>query len=112
VLTGSGGEMKYGQQRVWGTIGFGITALLAGSAIDWWSAGSSTKDYTPAFVVVLIFAIMDIICCSKLRVRHSFGNGNKPLHIYIDFLVEDTCRRFMFLKQYRDCYNKSFNTLD
>lgn len=67
-VTGSGGQMKYGHQRVWGTIGFGITALLAGSAIDWWSAGSPTKDYTPAFIIVLIFAIIDLVCCLRLRV--------------------------------------------
>lgn len=67
-VTGSGGQMKYGHQRVWGTIGFGITALLAGFAIDQWSAGSPTKDYTPAFIIVLIFAVIDLICCLQLRV--------------------------------------------
>lgn len=72
-VTGSGGQMKYGHQRVWGTIGFGITALLAGGAIDWWSAGSSTKDYTPAFLIVLIFSTVDILCCLRLRVSFKFG---------------------------------------
>jgi hypothetical protein len=67
-VIGGGGQMKYGHQRVWGTIGFGITALLAGSAIDWWSAGSAKKDYTPAFIVVFIFASIDLICCTRLRV--------------------------------------------
>jgi len=66
-VLGSGGQMKYGHQRVWGTIGFGITALLAGFAIDQWSAGSPTKDYTPAFIIVLIFAIIDLFCCLQLR---------------------------------------------
>lgn len=66
-VLGSGGQMKYGHQRVWGTIGFGITALLAGSSIDWWSAGSSIKDYTPAFIIVLIFATIDLFCCLRLR---------------------------------------------
>lgn len=72
-VTGSGGQMKYGHQRVWGTIGFGITALLAGSSIDWWSAGSSTKDYTPAFIIVLIFATIDLFCCLRLRVSMQMG---------------------------------------
>ncbi|PSN39063.1 hypothetical protein C0J52_10097 [Blattella germanica] len=66
-VLGSGGEMKYGHQRVWGTIGFGITALLAGFTIDWWSAGSPTKDYTPAFIVVLAFAAVDLLCCVRLK---------------------------------------------
>jgi len=67
-VTGSGGQMKYGHQRVWGTIGFGITALFAGFAIDRWSAGSPTKDYTPAFIIVLIFAVIDLLCCLQLKV--------------------------------------------
>ncbi|KAJ9592244.1 hypothetical protein L9F63_001245 [Diploptera punctata] len=66
-VLGSGEEMKYGHQRVWGTIGFGITALVTGYAIDWWSEGSATKDYTPAFIIVLIFAAIDLACCIKLK---------------------------------------------
>ncbi|KAJ4431529.1 hypothetical protein ANN_20127 [Periplaneta americana] len=79
-VLGSGGEMKYGHQRVWGTIGFGITALLAGYAVDWWSAGSANKDYTPAFILVLIFGVLDILCCFRLRVRgivSSFCSGDE-----------------------------------
>lgn len=72
-VTGSGGQMKYGYQRVWGTIGFGITALLAGFTIDWWSAGSPTKDYTPAFIIVIIFATIDLFCCLHLRVSFRMG---------------------------------------
>ncbi|XP_063235657.1 major facilitator superfamily domain-containing protein 6 isoform X2 [Bacillus rossius redtenbacheri] len=66
-MLGSGEEMKYGRQRVFGTVGFGVTALLAGYAIDWWSAGSATKDYTPAFVLVFVFTAVDLCCCSKLQ---------------------------------------------
>ncbi|PNF40182.1 hypothetical protein B7P43_G08260 [Cryptotermes secundus] len=91
-VLGSGGEMKYGHQRVWGTIGFGITALLAGFTIDWWSAGSPTKDYTPAFVLVLIFAVIDIFCCLQLRlppiprsdsILRDVGNLLKHKHIVV-----------------------------
>lgn len=76
--------MKYGHQRVWGTIGFGITALLAGFAIDWWSAGSPTKDYTPAFIIVLVFAMIDICCCLQLRVSLKLG---KIINLFISILI-------------------------
>lgn len=58
--------MGYGRQRVWGTIGFGITAFLAGYAVDYWSKGDVIKTYTPAFILVFIFTIVDLLCCKKL----------------------------------------------
>ncbi|XP_066991663.2 major facilitator superfamily domain-containing protein 6 [Anabrus simplex] len=66
-VLGSGGEMGYGMQRVWGTLGFGVTALLSGLAVDMWSGSSATKDYTPAFLLVLVFGVIDFICCLKLE---------------------------------------------
>jgi hypothetical protein len=60
--------MGYGRQRVWGTIGFGIAAFLAGYTIDLWSHGEIYKSYTPAFILVLIFTCIDLICCKKLEV--------------------------------------------
>ncbi|XP_049763424.1 major facilitator superfamily domain-containing protein 6 [Schistocerca cancellata] len=66
-VLGSGCEMKYGRQRVWGTIGFGATALISGYAVDWWSGDSGLKDYTPAFILVLTFAVIDLYFCTKLE---------------------------------------------
>lgn len=60
--------MKYGKQRVWGTIGFGVTALLSGFAVDWFSAGYEQKNYTPAFILIFIFGVIDLYCCTKLQV--------------------------------------------
>ena len=61
--------MGYGRQRVWGTIGFGVTALFAGFSVDKWSEGRTIKNYTPAFMLVFLFTCFDVICCSKLEVR-------------------------------------------
>lgn len=60
--------MSYGRQRVWGTIGFGVTASLAGYTMDLWSHGEIYKSYTPAFLLVLAFTCFDLICCGKLEV--------------------------------------------
>lgn len=68
LFLGKSGEMGYGRQRVWGTIGFGIAALLAGYTIDLWSQGDIYKTYTPAFLLVFVFTCIDLICCKKLQV--------------------------------------------
>ncbi|XP_011261876.2 major facilitator superfamily domain-containing protein 6 [Camponotus floridanus] len=66
-ILGEGGQMGYGRQRVWGTVGFGIAAFLAGYTVDLWSHGGIYKTYTPAFLLVLTFTCMDLICCQKLE---------------------------------------------
>lgn len=68
ALLGEGGQMGYGRQRVWGTIGFGVAAFLAGYTVDLWSQGDIYKIYTPAFLLVLAFTCADLICCKKLEV--------------------------------------------
>ncbi|KAK0165199.1 hypothetical protein PV328_003736 [Microctonus aethiopoides] len=65
-ILGEGGEMGYGRQRVWGTIGFGIAALIAGYAIDFFSPDNFIKSYTPTFILVMIFTLLDVISCKKL----------------------------------------------
>ncbi|XP_020278961.1 major facilitator superfamily domain-containing protein 6 isoform X2 [Pseudomyrmex gracilis] len=66
-VLGESGQMSYGRQRVWGTIGFGITAFLAGYTVDLWSQGAIYKSYTPAFLLVLVFTCFDLVCCRKLE---------------------------------------------
>lgn len=60
-----GTEFDYGKQRVWGTVGFGITALIAGYIVNLLSGNEIT--YLPAFMVMLVCIIFDIISCSKLK---------------------------------------------
>lgn len=69
-FTGDGEEMSYGKQRVWGTIGFGISALLSGFIVDWWSVGD-VKSFIPALVIMIFFLLIDVLCCRKLKVRYS-----------------------------------------
>lgn len=95
-VLGEGGQMGYGRQRVWGTIGFGISALLAGHAIDWWSQGKTIKTYTPAFILVLLFSSIDLFCCRKLKLPVMSESTNivkdvysllklKPIFIFLCF---------------------------
>lgn len=66
-VLGDGGQIYYGQQRVWGTIGFGVSALLGGFLIDWYSGEDSVKDYTPAFILSGGLSALDLLCCFKLK---------------------------------------------
>lgn len=61
-----GTDYDYGKQRVWGTIGFGTTALIAGYIVNIFSDTSVT--YAPAFTVMLLFSICDLLSCIKLKV--------------------------------------------
>ncbi|KAH1027493.1 major facilitator superfamily domain-containing protein 6 [Dendroctonus ponderosae] len=60
-----GEEYDYGKQRVWGTIGFGITALLSGYIVNLFSG--QIISYIPAIIVMAVFSICDLLCCIKLK---------------------------------------------
>ncbi|XP_033207938.1 major facilitator superfamily domain-containing protein 6-A [Belonocnema kinseyi] len=81
-VLGNGGEMGYGRQRVWGTIGFGITAFLAGYLIDLWSTDDDVKSYTPAFILVFIFCITDLVCCTKVELPVMPGTKHIVKDVY------------------------------
>ncbi|XP_044737446.1 major facilitator superfamily domain-containing protein 6 [Chrysoperla carnea] len=66
-VLGENGQLDYGKQRVWGTIGFGISALLSGYIVDVLSQGNEIKTYTPVFILVFVFIIVDIVACFKLK---------------------------------------------
>lgn len=87
--------MGYGRQRVWGTIGWGITAFLAGYTVDLWSNGEIYKTYTPAFILVFAFTCFDLICCKKLEVSHVLESGeNKARRILFSYTC--VCTFFSF----------------
>lgn len=65
-MLGEAEEDKYGAQRVWGTIGFGATALIAGIVVDYWTLGD-IKSIVPALVIMLIFSGFDLLSVSKLK---------------------------------------------
>ncbi|CAB3232027.1 unnamed protein product [Arctia plantaginis] len=58
---------KYGVQRAWGTAGYGITALLGGWLIDLLSPSDGYKDFTPAFVLVIVATAVDLYSCRQLN---------------------------------------------
>lgn len=61
--------MNYGAQRVWGTIGFGLTALIGGIAVHTFQLDSSSavEAITPAIIIMLIFGVCDMFSIKWLQ---------------------------------------------
>ncbi|XP_064212553.1 major facilitator superfamily domain-containing protein 6-A [Tribolium castaneum] len=55
----------YGKQRLWGSIGFGATGLIAGYAVDLFSKNHT--NYAAAYVTMLICSMFDLLVCFKLK---------------------------------------------
>lgn len=58
--------MKYGAQRVWGTIGFGISALIAGVAGVLYGS-NVIHSIAPPLIVMIVFSSVDVFCIKWLR---------------------------------------------
>lgn len=59
--------MNYGAQRVWGTIGFGVSALLAGVAVNAYGPADATASIAPALMIMLAFSSLDVLSIQWLR---------------------------------------------
>uniref|UniRef100_A0A182QGQ2 Major facilitator superfamily associated domain-containing protein n=1 Tax=Anopheles farauti TaxID=69004 RepID=A0A182QGQ2_9DIPT len=57
----------YGNQRLWGSIGWGTVSLFAGFLVDTLSEGKLTKDYTIVFYMTVVLIGFDMLCSSKLQ---------------------------------------------
>ncbi|GIY42042.1 MFS domain-containing protein [Caerostris extrusa] len=65
-----GEEMElYGRQRMFGTIGWGIFSLVAGSLNHVFSKSSNTINYSPGFYMSVIFYSLDIIVILNLQLK-------------------------------------------
>ncbi|XP_035228982.1 uncharacterized protein LOC118201068 [Stegodyphus dumicola] len=70
----------YGQQRLWGTIGWGIGALVGGYLNDIASVSSVDIDYSFSFYLLAVLTLLDLIPVCKLKVE----NVHYSLHICKD----------------------------
>ncbi|XP_022182048.1 major facilitator superfamily domain-containing protein 6-A-like isoform X2 [Myzus persicae] len=61
-------KYKYGEQRVWGSIGWGTMSFVSGMVIDWFSKGQDYKNYTPGIIIALMAGILDLFVALKIKV--------------------------------------------
>lgn len=58
---------KFGEQRVWGSIGWGTTSFVCGAIIDWFSRSQDYKNYTPGMIMALVMTILDLYVASRIE---------------------------------------------
>ncbi|XP_060853720.1 major facilitator superfamily domain-containing protein 6-like [Rhopalosiphum padi] len=83
-------KKSYGRQRVWGAIGWGISTLLVGACVDWYSVDAEHKNYLPAYLIAMIFLICHFIVASQLDKNQtctSKSMNNDVLKILCDVKV-------------------------
>ncbi|XP_022177886.1 major facilitator superfamily domain-containing protein 6-A-like [Myzus persicae] len=59
---------NYGKQRLWGSIGWSLFAIISGASVDWYSTGEEYKNYAPGYVIASICFLLDIYVVFKLKV--------------------------------------------
>lgn len=58
----------YGNQRMWGAIGFGIFSMIAGFAVDEFSRNKPDKDYSIVFYILLVMFAFDLLFSTRSEV--------------------------------------------
>ncbi|XP_022182058.1 major facilitator superfamily domain-containing protein 6-like isoform X1 [Myzus persicae] len=72
-----GDDIKsYGRQRVWGAVGWGMSTLLVGACVDWYSEDPVHKNYLPVYVISMIFLICHFIVASQLESNQTHPSKN------------------------------------
>ncbi|GLV42704.1 Sugar baby [Carabus blaptoides fortunei] len=57
----------YGNQRLWGSIGWGTFSIIAGFLVDANSEGETKKNYSSAFYLMLVMMGLDVLVSSRLK---------------------------------------------
>uniref|UniRef100_A0A1B6D4I8 Major facilitator superfamily associated domain-containing protein n=1 Tax=Clastoptera arizonana TaxID=38151 RepID=A0A1B6D4I8_9HEMI len=57
----------YGNQRLWGAIGWGVFAILSGYLVDAFSHGKTNKDYTIVFYLMAFMLSLNLLVTFKIK---------------------------------------------
>lgn len=66
----------YGRQRMWGTIGWGSFALLAGYLNQIFTDASSKYNFSPGFYLLAVLFAIDLMVISKLKLKDVKASRN------------------------------------
>ncbi|CAH1968392.1 unnamed protein product [Acanthoscelides obtectus] len=67
---------KYGYQRLFGSLGWGFVAAIAGVLIDMFSKGKVEKDYSVAFYMGATFLVLDFVISSRVQHKQTKMSSN------------------------------------
>jgi MFS family permease len=67
---------RYGNQRLWGSIGWGTFSIISGLLIDKFSEGQVAKNYAIGFYLMGILILIDMIVSSKLKYSQTKMSSN------------------------------------
>ncbi|XP_063221253.1 major facilitator superfamily domain-containing protein 6-A [Bacillus rossius redtenbacheri] len=59
----------YGNQRLWGAVGWGIFSFASGALVDEFSVNKVNKDYSAMFYLMAIMIILDFVV--SLKIKHT-----------------------------------------
>lgn len=57
----------YGNQRLWGAVGWGSVSIISGLLVDEFSKGKTYKDYSVLFYMMLILILLDMLVSKRLN---------------------------------------------
>lgn len=66
----------YGNQRLWGAVGWGCVSLVSGVLVDEFSKGKTYKDYSVLFYMMLVLILMDMLVSKKLKYNQTKLSSN------------------------------------
>lgn len=89
--------MKYGRQRVWGTIGYGTTAFLSGIIVHFYQTkpNDPIQAIIPALVIMMVFGIFDIISIKWLSLPKLSENNESIFDKVCDLVSQKQIATFL-----------------
>ncbi|OWA55525.1 hypothetical protein BV898_19909 [Hypsibius exemplaris] len=78
IVDASPVRTSYGGNRVFGTVGFGVFALLAGQLMDTFSHTAEGRDFTPAFVTFFVASSGTVLLTFLLPKTHETSLSSDP----------------------------------
>ena len=74
-VLGKEGQQKYGEQRLWASVGWGLMAAVSGYVVDMDSKHSLLFNYSRAFKIMVACWAADLVVVSGLRVPEHAGDS-------------------------------------
>ncbi|KAK8754533.1 hypothetical protein OTU49_016634 [Cherax quadricarinatus] len=66
---------RYGRQRMWGSVGWGLVGTVSGALVDHYSKGSAHINYSSALIISGVFLTLNFIV--SLQIPFSFSKREK-----------------------------------